>query len=60
MEKIMNALRAAMPDLLLVLAGGLVAAGIGMIYVPAGVIAAGVLLAVGVILDGLDERSDGT
>lgn len=60
MKKIVKTLRAALPDLLLVLAGGLVAAGIGMIYVPAGVIAAGVLLAAGVILDGLDERSDGT
>lgn len=58
MKRIMKTLRAALPDLLLVLAGGLISVGAGLIYLPAGLIVAGVLLAAGVILDGYDERSD--
>lgn len=60
MKRILSALRAALPDLLLVLAGGLISTGAGLIYLPAGFITAGVLLAAGVVLDGYDERSEQT
>lgn len=60
MKRILTALRAALPDLLLVLAGALISTGAGLIYLPAGFIAAGVLLASGVLLDGDDERSERT
>lgn len=59
MKHIMKTLRAALPDLLLILAGGLISAGAGLIYLPSGLIVAGALLAAGVILDGYDdERSE--
>lgn len=58
MKRILSALRRALPELLLITAGLLVAAGVWMIYPPAGLIAAGVLLSVGVVLDALGERSD--
>ena len=58
MKRILSALRRALPELLLIMAGLLVAVGAWMIYPPAGRIAAGVLLAVGVVLDVLGERSD--
>lgn len=58
MKRILSTLRRALPELLLIMAGLLVAAGAWMIYPPAGLIAAGVLLAVGVVLDVLGERSD--
>lgn len=60
MKRIWNALRRILPELLLILAGLLIAAGCWMIYPPAGLIAAGVLLAAGVVLDVLGERSDDT
>lgn len=58
MNRFFRALRAALPDLLLILAGGLIATGTALIHLPAGLIVAGILLATGVILDGFDERSD--
>lgn len=58
MKRVLSALRRVLPELLLIMAGLLIAAGVWMIYPPAGLIAAGVLLAVGVVLDALGERSD--
>lgn len=58
MKRVWNALRRILPELLLILAGLLIAAGCWMIYPPAGLIAAGLLLAAGVVLDVLGERSD--
>ncbi len=58
MERVWNALRRILPELLLILAGLLIAGGVWMIYPPAGFIAAGLLLAAGVVLDVLGERSD--
>lgn len=60
MKRIWIALRRILPELLLILAGLLIAGGVWMIYPPAGFIAAGVLLAAGVVLDVLGERSDDT
>lgn len=60
MKLIWTALRRALPDFLLILAGLLIAGGVWMIYPPAGSITAGVLLAAGVILNVLGERSDDT
>lgn len=58
MKRVLNSLRRALPEVLLILAGLLIAAGCWMIYPPAGFIAAGLLLAAGVVLDVLGERSD--
>ena len=58
MKRVLSALRRVLPELLLIMAGLLIAAGVWMIYRPAGLIAAGVVLAVGVVLDALGERSD--
>ena len=58
MKRVLSALRRVLPELLLIMAGLLIAAGVWMIYPPAGLFAAGVLLAVGVVLDALGERSD--
>ncbi len=60
MKLIWTALRKALPDFLLILAGLLIAGGVWMIYPPAGSITAGVLLAAGVVLNVLGERSDDT
>ena len=60
MKRIWDALRRILPELLLILAGLLIAGGVWMISPPAGFIAAGVLLAAGVVLDVLGERSDDT
>lgn len=60
MKRILSALQRALPELLLIVAGLLIAAGVWMIYPPAGLIAAGVLLVAGVVLDALGERSDST
>ena len=60
MKRVWNALRRALPEALLILAGLLIAAGCWMIYPPAGFIAAGLLLAAGVALYVLCERSDDT
>lgn len=58
MKHVFNSLRRALPEVLLILAGLLIAGGVWMIYPPAGFIAAGLLLAAGVVLDVLGERSD--
>ena len=58
MKRVLKFLRRALPEVLLILAGLLIAAGGWMIYPPAGLIAAGLLLAAGVVLDVLGERSD--
>ena len=60
MKLIWTALRKALPDFLLILAGLLIAGGVWIIYPPAGLITAGVLRAVGVYLSILGERSDDT
>ena len=60
MKRILTTIRRALPELLLIAGGLLIAAGVWMIYPPAGLIAAGVLLAAGVVLDALGERSDST
>lgn len=60
MERVWNALRRILPELLLILAGLLITGGVWMIYPPAGSITAGVLLAAGVVLNVLGERSDDT
>lgn len=60
MKRVFQFLRRALPDVLLILAGLLIAAGCWMIYPPAGSITAGVLLAAGVVLNVLGERSDDT
>ena len=49
MKRVLNSLRRALPEVLLILAGLLIAAGL---------IAAGLLLLAGVVLDVLGERSD--
>lgn len=58
MKRVLKFLRRALPEVLLILAGLLIAAGCWMIYPPAGFIVAGLLLAAGVALDVLGERSD--
>lgn len=58
MKRVLKFLRRALPEVLLILAGLLIAVGCWMIYPPAGFIAAGLLLAAGVVLDVLGERSD--
>lgn len=58
MERISHFLRRVVPDLLLIVAGLMISAGVWMIYPPGGLIVAGVLLAAGVVLDSLGERSD--
>lgn len=60
MKRVLKFLRRALPEALLILAGLLIAAGCWMIYPPAGSITAGVLLAAGVVLNVLGERSDDT
>ncbi len=60
MKRVFQFLRRALPEVLLILAGLLIAAGCWMIYPPAGSITAGVLLAAGVVLNVLGERSDDT
>ena len=50
MKRILSALRRALPELLLIMAGLLVAAGAWMIYPPAGLIAAGGLMQYCVVL----------
>ena len=50
MEKLLKTLSAKLPTLLLVLGAVAVSCGIAMIYLPAGVIAAGTLAIVGGVL----------
>ena len=58
MKRILSALRRALPELLLITAGLLVAAGVWMIYPPAGLIAAGVFLLAGAVLSALGGGGD--
>lgn len=60
MKRVLKFLRRALPEVLLILAGLLIAGGVWMIYPPAGSITAGVLLVAGVVLAVLGERSDDT
>lgn len=43
----------------LLIGAAVLALGIGMIYTPAGVIAAGALLVAGAVLDGYDDEGSG-
>ena len=53
MKKRKNSLSGFLQDLPLIVGAMLISGGIGMIYLPAGVIASGILLVVGGILEGL-------
>lgn len=54
MKKLREALRGQLPDLVLVLGAAVLTAGVGMIYLPAGLIVGGGLLMAGAILNGGD------
>lgn len=54
MEKLREALRGWLPDMVLVLGAAVLTVGVGMIYLPAGFIAGGGLLMAGAILNGGD------
>ena len=59
MKKIANALLSHLPELVLVAGVAAVSAGVGMIYLPAGLIALGVLAIVGAVVamaGGSDSR----
>lgn len=54
----MKRIAAAVQGAALVLGCVLIALGAGMIYVPAGVITAGLLLVAGAVLDGYDDTDE--
>ncbi len=51
MKNLKKVLGDLLSDFVLILGGAMIAVGVGMIYLPAGVIAAGVLVVAGVALD---------
>ena len=53
MKKKINSLCRCFSDLILIIGAATLSLGIGMIYVPAGVIAGGILLIIGGALEGL-------
>lgn len=54
MKKLREALRGRLPDMVLVLGAAVLTVGVGMIYLPAGLIVGGGLLMAGAILIGGD------
>lgn len=52
MKKFMQAIAKHLPDMVLVAGAAAIAVGIGLIYLPAGVIAGGILAIAGVIFAG--------
>lgn len=50
MKNLKKVLGELLGDFILILGGALIAVGVGMIYMPAGVIAAGVLVVAGIAL----------
>ena len=56
----MNRLLDTLRDITLLLGAALVVLGVGMIYVPAGLIVCGVLLVAAVVIDGYDDTGEGS
>lgn len=56
----MNRLLDTLRDITLLLGAALIVLGVGMIYVPAGLIVCGVLLVAGTIIDSYDDTEEGS
>ena len=56
MNELLNTLR----SVALLLGAALIVLGVGMIYVPAGLIVCGVLLVAAVVIDGYDDTGEGS
>lgn len=56
----MNRLLDTLRDITLLLGAALIVLGVGMIYVPAGLIVCGVLLVAAVVIDGYDDTGEGS
>ena len=56
----MNRLLDTLRDITLMLGAALIVLGVGMIYVPAGLIVCGVLLVAAVVIDGYDDTEEGS
>ena len=58
MKNLKKVLSELLGDFILIMGGALIAVGVGMIYVPAGVIAAGLLVVAGIALANRDGGGD--
>lgn len=56
----MNGLIDMLRSVTLLLGAALIVLGVGMIYVPAGLIVCGVLLVAAVVIDGYDDTEEGS
>ena len=59
-RKDLNELLNTLRSVALLLGAALIVLGVGMIYVPAGLIVCGVLLVAAVVIDGYDDTGEGS